>query len=158
MKTITTILIGIISTVSYADDLGPKTSAVKEMFNVMGIDKQMKGGFEAMLPMIDQMSQQMHLNDEEKEELKNIYRDWFDNDIDRDSMVEKLVMVYSEAFTLDEISEVTAFYQTLTGLKFLKKSPELMQIGVRLGMQEAQSKQSELMAKLQPFMEKHQNK
>ncbi len=40
---------------------------VDKMFRVMDMDKQVEGGFEAMLPMIDQMSDKFKLNHEGKE-------------------------------------------------------------------------------------------
>ena len=118
----------------------------------------MTGGFEAMLPVIEQMASQLQLDDAAKEELKNIYRDWFKYDFDQQAILTKLVAVYSESFTDKEINELIAFYETPTGQKFLAKSPQLMQIGAQLGMQEGQLKQALLLERLQPFLAKHQGK
>ena len=128
---------------------------VDEMFRVMSMDKQMTGGFEAMLPVIDQMSAQFKLNNEGKEELKGIFRAWFNEDIDRSKIINEVKKLYSQSFTDDEISKVTEFYQTPTGKKFLEKSAQLMQLGAQIGMQEAQSKQVKLMERVKPFLEKH---
>jgi uncharacterized protein len=128
---------------------------VDKMFKVMQMDKQLNGGFEAMLPLIDQMALKFNLDANAKEELKNIYRAWFDKDIDRTSVLNKMKELYSNTFNKKEIEEITKFYQTQIGQKFLKKSPELMGQGAQIGMAEAQSKQTLLLNRLTPFFEKH---
>lgn len=130
-------------------------SAIDKMFTVMNMDTQMNGGFEAMLPVIDQMSAQFKLNDEGKEELKEIFRTWFNEDIDRSKIINEIKALYSDSFTDAELNAITEFYQTPVGQKFLEKSPQLMQFGAQIGMQEAQSKQTQLMERVQPFLEKH---
>lgn len=128
---------------------------IDEMFRVLSMDKQMKGGFEAMLPVLDQMAANFKLNAEGKAELKEIFRTWFDEDIDRTKIMSEIKKLYSDSFTDDEISKVTAFYQTPVGKKFLEKSTTLMQQGAQIGMQEAQSKQVKLMERIKPFFEKY---
>ncbi|MCC4831505.1 DUF2059 domain-containing protein [Shewanella sp. 10N.7] len=129
-------------------------AAIDKMFKVMNMDTQMNGGFEAMLPVIDQMSAQFQLNEAGKAELKQIFRTWFNEDIDRAKIINEIKALYSESFTDDELKAVTEFYQTPVGQKFLEKSPQLMQSGAQIGMQEAQSKQTQLMERVQPFLEK----
>ena len=79
MKILTYSLILIITVCShsYADPSSDNTSSIEEMFKLMGVDKQMNGWFEAMLPMVNQMATQLQLNTDQVEQLKNIYRDWF---------------------------------------------------------------------------------
>ena len=132
-----------------------KNSSIHELFSIIGIDKQMNGGFEAMLPMVDQFASQLMLDETEKDELKSIYRDWFDNDIDRKAIIEQMVTLYSENFNENEIVGLIDFYKTPLGQKFLQKSPVLMKQGAQIGMQEAQKKQQQLLDKLNPFLEKH---
>jgi len=124
------------------------------MFQITGMDKQMTGGFEAMLPVVNQLSAQLQLNSEEAEELKTIYRDWFEHDVDRQLIIDKIIELYDEAFTIEEIQILTDFYKTPTGQKFIKQSPELMKAAAEVGMQEAQNKQCKLMERLQSFIEK----
>lgn len=128
---------------------------IDEMFRVMSMDKQMSGGFEAMLPAIDQMTAQFKLDKQGKEELRDIFRTWFNEDIDRKKMIGDIKKLYSEAFTVEEIKEITKFYQTPVGKKFLDISPQLMQTSAQIGMQEAQVKQTQLMERIKPFLEKH---
>ena len=128
--------------------------SVEEMFQIMEMDKQLNGGFEAMLPVINQMANRFKLDVEEKEQLTNIYRAWFHEDIDRTIVMNKMKELYVNAFSEKEIQEITKFYQTPVGQKFLKQSPELMKLGAQIGMTEAQSKQTQLLNRLQPFLEK----
>ena len=130
-------------------------SPVDEMFRVMSMDKQITGGFEAMLPVIDQMTAQFKLDAQGKEELRGIFRIWFNEDIDRKKMISEVKKLYSQTFSDDEIREITKFYQTQVGKKFLEKSAQLMQISAQIGMQEAQSKQVKLMERVKPFLERH---
>lgn len=128
---------------------------IDELFSVMAMEEQMAGGFEAMLPVIDQMSTKFKLDSEGKEELKNIFRTWYNEDIDRSKMINEMKRLYSQAFTADEMAEIISFYKTPIGQKFLEKSPQLMQLGAQIGMKEAQSKQIKLMERVTPFLEKH---
>jgi len=124
------------------------------MFQLMDIEGQLAGGFEAMLPIIDQMSSGLQLDAKEKEQLKNIYRDWFENDLDRKAMKEGMVKIYAEAFTAEEINGLNKFYSSPIGQKFLEKTPELMRLGAQIGMEEGQKKQGKLMERLQPLLGK----
>ena len=124
------------------------------MFQLVGIERQMGGGFEAMLPIIDQMSSGLQLDAKEKEQLKNIYRDWFEKDLDRKAMKEGMVKLYAEAFTAEEINGLNKFYSSPIGQKFLEKTPELMRLGAQIGMEEAQKSQGKLMERLQPLLGK----
>ncbi|ADZ90950.1 DUF2059 domain-containing protein [Marinomonas mediterranea] len=129
--------------------------SVEEFFKVIKMEEQMTGGFEAMMPAIDQLSIQLKLNQEEKSELLSIYLDWFENDIDRPKVINELVSIYSQAFSEEEIISITDFYRTPAGMKFTEKSPELMGIAMQIGVKEGQSKQHLLIEKLTPFIEAH---
>ncbi|TDO97945.1 DUF2059 domain-containing protein [Marinomonas balearica] len=127
---------------------------VDELFRVMDMEKQMAGGFEAMLPIIDQMSTKFQLDNEGKEELREVFRTWFNEDIDRKRLTNEIKKLYSQTFSDDEMRKVTEFYSTPTGQKFLEKSIQLMQLSAQLGMQEGQAKQAKLMERVTLFLEK----
>lgn len=149
------ILLLVFFTFSVRAEVDRKVAAIEKMFVIMGIDRQMAGGFEAMLPAVEQLASNLNLDAKEKEELKNIYRDWFEQDIDRVSMKKQVIDLYADNFSQQEIEEVIKFYQTPIGQKFLEKAPELMQLGVQIGMKEGQAKQQLLINRLTPFLEKH---
>nr|WP_244993756.1 DUF2059 domain-containing protein [Pseudidiomarina sediminum] len=106
--------------------------------------------------MLDQIAQGLQLNADEKQELTKIYKDWFFNDIDHDSITKQAAQLYAESFSKAEIDALIDFYSSEAGQKFIELAPELMQAGARIGMEEAQKSQAKLMERLQPFMEKHQ--
>ncbi|EGU39628.1 hypothetical protein VII00023_12753 [Vibrio ichthyoenteri ATCC 700023] len=134
----------------------PSNESVEKMLQVMKIDEQILGGFEAMLPIVNQLAQRMELNSSETEQLKDIYRDWFNNDLDQELIKQQVVDLYAETFTEQDIQNMIQFYQTPTGQKTIEKAPELAKMGAQFGMVEAQKKQQQLMEKLTPFLEKHQ--
>jgi len=130
----------------------------EKLLVTMKVDEQMLGGFESMLPIVNQLADNLRLNDEETVELKNIYRDWFNNDLDREGLKRQIAVVYAQTFTVDEMEDVIRFFESPTGKKLVEKSPSLTQKGAQLGMNEAQNKQHLLLEKLTPFIEKHQAK
>lgn len=130
---------------------------IDEMFRVMSMDKQLTGGFEAMLPVIEQLTLQHKLDENANEELKGIFRSWFEEDLEHDKMLNEIKALYLQVFSDDEIKEITKFYQSPVGKKFLDNSNFLMQKGAQIGMQEAQSKQVKLMERVKPFLDKHQS-
>lgn len=130
----------------------------EKLLVTMKVDEQMLGGFESMLPIVNQLADNLRLNDEETVELKNIYRNWFNNDLDREGLKRQIAVVYAQTFTVDEMEDVIRFFESPTGKKLVEKSPSLTQKGAQLGMNEAQNKQHLLLEKLTPFIEKHQAK
>ena len=130
-------------------------SPVEEMFRVMEIDKQMSGGFEAMMPIHNQMANHYNLDAAQRDELKEVFRSWFNNDLDREKIKNEIKVLYTQAFTNEEIIEVTNFYKTRVGQKFLAKNAELMQLTAQIGMQEGKAKEMLLMKRMDSFFEKH---
>lgn len=126
-----------------------------ELIRVMKIEQQMLGGFDAMLPMVNQLADQLSLDENEALELMAIYRTWFDEDIDRAMLIGETANLYRESFSEEEIAEMIRFFSSPVGQKVVTQSPILMQKGVALGMKEAQAKQEQLLHRLQPFFEKH---
>ncbi len=55
-----------------------------------------------------------------------------------------MVGLYSPAFTAQELSEISAFYDTPTGKKTIRLLPELMAKGGEIGLQQVQAHMPEL--------------
>lgn len=51
----------------------------------------------------------------------------------REKMVDEFAALYAEKFTADELKEITAFYRSGTGAKFIASMPDLMQRGGLIG-------------------------
>ena len=143
---------------AFAAPVAAQEAAIDEMFRVMKMETQMTGGFEAMLPVVENMSAKLALNMEQEEELKEIFRTWFNEDFDKQKLVGEIKEIYTKSFSEEEIKEITRFYKTPVGKKFLELSPALMKEGARLGMLEGQQKQGKLRERIYPFLEKHGKK
>jgi hypothetical protein len=52
----------------------------------------------------------------------------------RQAMLDDFAALYAEKFTLDELRQVTAFYKSPAGAKFVKAVPELIQAGAQIGI------------------------
>lgn len=51
----------------------------------------------------------------------------------RDQMVAEFASLYAERFTAAELKEISAFYRSGAGAKFISAMPELMQQGAQIG-------------------------
>lgn len=51
----------------------------------------------------------------------------------RDQMIEEFAALYAERFSAAELKEISAFYRSGTGAKFISAMPELMQQGAQIG-------------------------
>ncbi|MCB1513833.1 MAG: DUF2059 domain-containing protein [Hyphomicrobiaceae bacterium] len=51
----------------------------------------------------------------------------------RDQMVEEFAVLYAERFTAEELKEISTFYRSGAGAKFISAMPELMQQGAQIG-------------------------
>ncbi|HSE83014.1 MAG TPA: DUF2059 domain-containing protein [Thermodesulfobacteriota bacterium] len=132
-----------------ADDTSHR-KAVEEMFTVMNMES-----FSSKL--IDQMLQMQLQRNPELEPYKGTLQVFFNKYVGWASMKDEMVQNYKEAFTEQEIKEITAFYKTPTGQKVLQKMPELMAKGAQLGVSRVQNNIGELEEMLKKEMEK-QNK
>lgn len=64
---------------------------------------------------------------------KQVMQNFFNKYMSYNSLKPDLVKIYSEAFTKQELDEITAFYSTPTGRKAIQKIPELVSKGAQLG-------------------------
>jgi len=130
-------------------------AAAGKLLETMDLKEEMATGFQlAMEPMIAPMVQQMGLNEAQVLELNQILTDWWGNDIDQDSIIEKIKVLYAERFTEEELNELALFYETDLGQKMLHTMPELTQAGMQIGMEEAGAQQGKLMEKMTAFQQR----
>ncbi len=151
IKTITTICA--FSALAFAQPDQQTFDAADELAEIIGLKDQMETGFNAMLPIVMQQAKQMNLNEDQTEQLKGIYKSWFMEDFDHESVTKEMIQLYAEEFTAEELKELTAFYKTPIGIKSLKALPQLMTKGAQIGAKEGQAKEPELMKRLQPLLE-----
>lgn len=60
-----------------------------------------------------------------------------------------MVRIYTDAFSEQELKEISAFYASSTGRKALEKTPELMQKGAMLGASRVQQNMQELQSMIE---------
>ncbi len=126
---------------------------VETLFELMHMDQQLDAGFQAMLPMLDQISADMKLDAESRTRLEEVLTDWFHEDVDRQGIMDHAVRLYVETFTLEELDALIAFYESPVGKKFTDSRPRLMREMTQFSMEETQSRQGELMKRLDEFYE-----
>jgi hypothetical protein len=130
--------------------------AATDLTSIMGLNRQLESGFNAMMPMIGNLSRQLKLNEADQTELVGLYRSWFTEDIDQAKLKETIIKLYAEMFTLEELTGLTDFYKSPLGQKTLGTLPELTRRSSLAGMEGAKAAQQKLQERLRPFIEKHQ--
>lgn len=133
-------------------EVDPTLEAAKRLAVTMNMEQQMNNGFDAMLPVIHQQATALNLNAEQSKKLEALFRTWFIEDIDRKKMVDQLIEQYAQNFTASELDELSAFYKTAIGQKWLLLMPTLTQEGAKMGIQEAKAKQHLLQERVETFM------
>lgn len=131
---------------------------IDKLFEAMAIESQFNVAFEAMLPMIDQLAINNELGESERDRLIDLFRDWYNLDIDRDKIINEAKYLYNSAFSDQEIEEMITFFNSPAGKKWIEKSPELMQKGARIGMDEATSKNHLLAERIEKFLAELESK
>lgn len=151
-------LVAVVLALTPAKGQDPAPAAIKaaeKLADVIDLKAQMSNGFEAMMPMINNMSAKMKLNPADAKELEGIFRSWFMEDFDHAKIFSETIKLYAENFTEEELTGLVAFYESPLGRKSLTALPQLMKKGAQLGMAEGQAKQDKLRARLEPFFKKH---
>lgn len=66
---------------------------------------------------------------------EDIMRSFFRKHMSWEKLKDSYARIYAEAFTEEELNEITAFYRTEVGKKTMRLTPVLMQKGMALGEQ-----------------------
>jgi len=64
---------------------------------------------------------------------EKVFKAFYDQYLSYGAIREELIDLYVEAFTLEEIRQITAFYRTPAGAKAMRLSPQLFQKGMQIG-------------------------
>ncbi|HET6372528.1 MAG TPA: DUF2059 domain-containing protein [Candidatus Polarisedimenticolia bacterium] len=111
--------------------------AVKEMFQLMGLERAMIGGATAMIDAQIQGNPAIA-------PYRDVMLEWAGKYLTWEAMSPGLVKLYMETFSEAEVREMIVFYRTPTGRKALMKLPELMQKGAMIGAEVGKAHQQEL--------------
>lgn len=114
----------LLSTNVIADNL-KKVEAIK-LLNSMKMEQTLNASISQVLEFQLQQNPQLL-------PYKDVMLKYFAKYMSYESLKLDLVDIYSEAFTLQELRDINAFYQTPTGQKTIEKMPELMVKVLQLG-------------------------
>ncbi len=138
---------------SWAEPTPEAFQAARDLGVTMGLDKAQMGPTDQM---VETVIRRLRLDEAASKDLRAIYEEWFTKDLDQEKMREFTIRLYAEAFTVQELKDIDAFYKTPAGRKMLEVTPELTRKSTQLGAEEARAKYALLQQRLQPFMEKYQ--
>ena len=85
---------------------------------------------------------------------EDILRTFLAKYVSWDAVREELIQLYADAFTEDELRDVTAFYQTETGRKFVALAPSLTTQAMEIGQRATADHQGELEARIMARIQK----
>lgn len=149
-------------------------TAAKEMVTAMNMRQVMGAAMKQMAASMPQIMSQTaaaainasaKLNDAQKKqalaeaqqkipEMSASMQSFFDDPKMIDEMVEEIAPIYARNFTVDEIHQITAFYQTATGAKMLRIMPQLMGESMQVSQKVIMPRISKMMEKIVPPAQK----
>ena len=113
-----------------------REAAARELFRVFGGMKTTEAGAEAMLASVRTNPQLARYED--------VFRAWYVQTMAKSGFETKIIALYAETFTQQELEDLATFYRSPLGQKALSKVPELMKRGAEIGLEAARANQPEL--------------
>lgn len=120
-----------------------RLAAAREMMEVTGVTKQLDGMIAAMTQGFSKGANADN-NPQGKQmsaEFESLMQKFLGYKAD---MLKDFEVLYAETFTAAEMKEVSAFYRSGTGAKFITMMPALMQKGSEIGMKYSQKMMQEI--------------
>lgn len=114
-----------------------RLAAAREMMEATGVTKSLEGVIASMSKGMEQgaKSSGHELGKEVSAELDAMMQKFLSY---KEDMLNDFAAIYAETFTAAEMKEVTAFYKSGTGAKFIAEMPSLMQKGSLIGVKYSQ--------------------
>ena len=135
----------------FADEISHR-QAVEEMMVSTKTEKMMDSVYVQMDGMFLNMTKELNIPLEQRPLLEKYLKrqsDILRAELNWAWLKSQLVDVYVKVYTEEEIREITAFYNSPIGQKFIAKMPELMQAS----MQIMQGKMKEMIPKMEALMQ-----
>ncbi len=133
--------------------------AAKELMELMNLDQVIQQSYDQTLPRLAGMADQMGLTEEERPTFEKYMEKMvvaMKEEMSWEKMEPHVLKAYVEVYTEEELRELSAFYASPIGQKFITKMPELMQATMRMTqemmqdfMPRMQEIQKEMQAELQ---------
>ena len=127
---------------SFADPLTSHEQAAKDMLDCMNMGETFSKTIDSTLDL--QIQQNPALKDKRK-----AMKTFFDRYMSWASLESDFIKIYTEAYTEEELKEITVFYKTPVGQKTVRLMPELMRKGGEIGNRRVQENMHELVKLLQ---------
>ena len=108
--------------------------------------------------MIDIMLAQQLQQNQNLVPFEGVMRKFFNKYLSFERVKEEYIGLYTEAFTIDELKALNAFYSTPAGRKAVKLLPTLMQKGGEIGARRVQENIGELQQMIADEARKQQEK
>ncbi len=116
--------------------------AADNLLKVMGVENQLQTSIDQMLELQVKSNPQIA-------PFKDAMKKFFAKHMSYSGLKEDFITIYVDAFTEEELDDITAFYRTPTGRKMAEKMPELSSKGMQLGAKRVQDNQAELRQMIQ---------
>ena len=105
-------------------------------------------------PALDAMKAQ-GMPEAARTEMRKAFTEWFDEQIRWTEMKPKLIRIYAQDFSEEELKALLSIYQQPLGMKVMTKLPAVMQDGAQAGQEYFMSKRESLDQKIAPIFEKY---
>ncbi len=131
--------------------------AAKRLLEVSRSSETVDQVYAQLEPIMQSVGNELGITDDERElfdEFIAEYSEIMRTEFSWARLEPYMIEVYTDVYTEEEINEITAFYESPTGQKFLDKMPQL----VMASMQLSQKMMQEMMPKLQDAQNRLQAK
>lgn len=130
----------VFSPASGADETSHRQAA-EELLRYTNVEKQLQGAIEQTVDIQVKANPQLAPRAGVLKKFFSKYMSW-------ESLKDDIIKIYTDAFTENELKQITAFYKTPVGKKMLERTPEIMGKSMQLGVRRVQENQADLIRML----------
>lgn len=137
MKTISVVIILLSNILTYSQIDHKRIELAGKLLKIMNYDVLMESA-------LNEFTQIELLKTPELDDYKDVLGNYLLSLLNSDSVKMEFCKIYAEEFSENELIEISNFYETEIGKKAIKKMPQLMSRGMKLGQDLVLGKQEEL--------------
>lgn len=123
--------------------------AAEQLLEALQMEKTTNQAINQMLSMQVQQRPDLKVVEPEMRAFMTKYMNW-------STLKEDMVQLYAREFTEKELRDLTKFYQTATGQKYVSKQSTLIQAGMEIGQQRVRENLPELQRTIEAKMKAQQ--
>lgn len=128
-------------------------AAAKKLLEVSDMEAMMQKSMEGSLDAQLQQFAQLGISEAGQKKIREALRTFLSETLKWEELEGEFVRLYAEAFTAEELEEITAFYQTPAGKKALTVTPDLMAKGMLMGQKQIEARKGELEKLITPIIQ-----